>query len=147
MDLICTHMLQAWMGFMLVFNSKCFFSPRVSVSINLSTHSVCSSGNWKTLASICSISSGKWQLAGLVFLVPLHIITFFVLFLSSLTQSQGYYFRVTTHDSAVNHFVFIFKDGPLHRWAWNVFFPHNRHAHPPCVPKKKQLFASCNKPE
>lgn len=49
-------------------------------------------------ASIYSISSGKWKLVGLVFLVFFVHNCFLVLFLSSLRQSRGYYSRVTIAD-------------------------------------------------
>ena len=61
---------------MLVFNSKSsFFSSQYwfllicppTLSVPLET---------RTQASICSISNGKWELVGLVFLVSLYIITF-----------------------------------------------------------------------
>lgn len=49
-------------------------------------------------ASIYSISSGKWKLVGLVFLVFFVHNCLLVLFLSSLRQSRGYYSRVTIAD-------------------------------------------------
>ncbi len=87
-----------------------FFS--VLVSINLSTHSVSSFGNWDTGINLqlfwWEMGSG-WTCFSCFFVHNY----FLVLFLSSLWRSQGYYLRFTTPDSAVNHLIFILKDGPL----------------------------------
>lgn len=98
MDLICTY-VEAWTVFVLVFFTNPFFfffsqywfllicPPPLSVPLETNSQ-----------ASIYSISSGKWKLVGLVFLVFFVHNCFLVLFLPSLRQSRGYYSRVTIAD-------------------------------------------------
>lgn len=123
MDLICTY-VEAWTVFVLVFFTNPFFfffsqywfllicPPPLSVPLETNSQ-----------ASIYSISSGKWKLVGLVFLVFFVHNCFLVLFLSSLRQSRGYYSRVTIADWAVNYFKFSLWRRTTAGWRMNATWP------------------------
>lgn len=87
----------------------------VLVSINLSTHSVCSFGNYDTGINLQHF---QWE-TDLFFRLSLHIITF--LFASRLRCDNLRLFKSYTRpDSAVNLFILILRDGSLQIYQWGL---------------------------